>query len=189
MAPLLLAFLLGPHLRKNLRQSLILGEGSPMIFTESPISICLILFTLAILIIPMIKNMSGSSAGPREKGATTSNRRAAIDLRTLDFNSILTRPEFCEPIICDYNARGPINMQHEHLKTIEQRLLWLSHWMIYHANYIRPKEDGIKGWRASGVVRSLVSIMTALYSPHCARRTALPSNPTPSPVFLMPSSI
>nr|WP_278515606.1 tripartite tricarboxylate transporter permease [Brucella anthropi] len=57
MAPLLLAFLLGSLLEENLRQSLILGEGSPMIFTESPISICLILFTLAILIIPMIKNI------------------------------------------------------------------------------------------------------------------------------------
>ena len=30
------------------------------------------------------------------------------------------------------------------LKTIEQRLLWLSHWMVHHANHIRPKVDGIK---------------------------------------------
>ena len=30
------------------------------------------------------------------------------------------------------------------LKTIEQRLLWLSHWMIHNANHIRPKVDGIK---------------------------------------------
>jgi pyruvate dehydrogenase E1 component len=31
-----------------------------------------------------------------------------------------------------------------HLKTLEQRLLWLSLWMIHHANHVRPKVDGIK---------------------------------------------
>lgn len=37
------------------------------------------------------------------------------------------------------------------LKTVEQRLLWLSHWMIHSANHIRPKADGIKvgGQRAA----------------------------------------
>jgi hypothetical protein len=51
----------------------------------------------------------------------------------------------------------------DHLKTIEQRLLWLSHWMIHNANHIRPKVDGIKvgGHQASSA--SMVSIMTALY--------------------------
>ena len=50
----------------------------------------------------------------------------------------------------------------EDLKAIEQRLLWLSHWMIHHANHIRPKADGIKvgGHQASSA--SMVSIMTAL---------------------------
>ena len=54
-------------------------------------------------------------------------------------------------------------MSTEHLKTIEQRLLWLSHWMIHHANHVRPKVDGIKigGHQASSA--SMVSIMTALY--------------------------
>lgn len=51
----------------------------------------------------------------------------------------------------------------EMLKTIEQRLLWLSHWMIHNANHLRAKEDGIKigGHQASSA--SMVSIMTALY--------------------------
>ena len=31
----------------------------------------------------------------------------------------------------------------DQLKTIEQRLLWLSHWLIHNANHIRPKVDGI----------------------------------------------
>ena len=49
------------------------------------------------------------------------------------------------------------------LKIVEQRLLWLSHWMIHHANHVRPKVDGIKigGHQASSA--SMVSIMTALY--------------------------
>jgi len=54
-------------------------------------------------------------------------------------------------------------MTTSYLKTIEQRLLWLSHWMIHNANHIRPKVDGIKvgGHQASSA--SMVSIMTALY--------------------------
>ena len=53
-------------------------------------------------------------------------------------------------------------MGNAHLKTVEQRLLWLSHWMIHHANHIRPNPDGIKvgGHQASSA--SMGSIMTAL---------------------------
>ena len=56
------------------------------------------------------------------------------------------------------------------LKTVEQRLLWLSHWMIHQANHLRPKEDAIKvgGHQASSA--SLVSIMTALYFGASTRR-------------------
>lgn len=55
-----------------------------------------------------------------------------------------------------------MTIEAQHLKTIEQRLLWLSHWMIHNANHIRPKVDGIKvgGHQASSA--SMVSIMTAL---------------------------
>lgn len=74
-------------------------------------------------------------------------------------------------------------MQHEHLKTIEQRLLWLSHWMIHHANHIRPKEDGIKvgGHQASSA--SLVSIMTALYFSALRPQDRVAVKPHASPVF------
>jgi pyruvate dehydrogenase complex dehydrogenase (E1) component len=40
----------------------------------------------------------------------------------------------------------------QHLKTLEQRLLWLSHWMIHNANHIRPKGDGDQGRRAPGLI-------------------------------------
>ncbi|MEN0000205.1 MAG: 1-deoxy-D-xylulose-5-phosphate synthase N-terminal domain-containing protein [Pseudomonadota bacterium] len=70
-----------------------------------------------------------------------------------------------------------------HLKTIEQRLLWLSHWMIHHANHIRPKIDGIKigGHQASSA--SMVSIMTALYFSALRPEDRVAVKPHASPVF------
>ena len=70
-----------------------------------------------------------------------------------------------------------------HLKTIEQRLLWLSHWMVHNANHIRPKEDGIKvgGHQASSA--SMVSIMTALYFSALKPEDRVAVKPHASPVF------
>lgn len=70
-----------------------------------------------------------------------------------------------------------------HLKTVEQRLLWLSHWMIHHANHIRPKVDGIKigGHQASSA--SMVSIMTALYFSALRPEDRVAMKPHASPVF------
>jgi pyruvate dehydrogenase E1 component len=71
----------------------------------------------------------------------------------------------------------------DHLKTIEQRLLWLSHWMIHNANHIRPKVDGIKvgGHQASSA--SMVSIMTALYFSALRPEDRVAVKPHASPVF------
>lgn len=70
-----------------------------------------------------------------------------------------------------------------HLKTIEQRLLWLSHWMIHHANHIRPKVDGIKigGHQASSA--SMVSILTALYFHALRPEDRVAVKPHASPIF------
>ncbi|MCJ8332775.1 MAG: transketolase [Epibacterium sp.] len=70
-----------------------------------------------------------------------------------------------------------------HLKTIEQRLLWLSHWMIHNANHLRPKEDGIKigGHQASSA--SMVSIMTALYFSALRPQDRVAVKPHASPIF------
>ncbi|MFV1531093.1 MULTISPECIES: 1-deoxy-D-xylulose-5-phosphate synthase N-terminal domain-containing protein [unclassified Phaeobacter] len=71
----------------------------------------------------------------------------------------------------------------ETLKTIEQRLLWLSHWMIHNANHLRPKEDGIKvgGHQASSA--SMVSIMTALYFSALRPEDRVAVKPHASPIF------
>ncbi|CUH47184.1 Pyruvate dehydrogenase E1 component [Ruegeria atlantica] len=70
-----------------------------------------------------------------------------------------------------------------HLKTIERQLLWMSHWMIHHANHVRPKEDDIKvgGHQASSA--SMVSIMTALYFSALRPEDRVAVKPHASPVF------
>ncbi|MEA5162817.1 transketolase [Cereibacter johrii] len=69
------------------------------------------------------------------------------------------------------------------LKAIEQRLLWLSHWMIHHANHIRPKVDGIKvgGHQASSA--SMVSILTALYFSALRPEDRVAVKPHAGPLF------
>lgn len=74
-------------------------------------------------------------------------------------------------------------MTNPHLKTVEQRLLWLSHWMIHNANHIRPKADGIKvgGHQASSA--SMVSILTALYFTALRPQDRVAVKPHASPIF------
>ena len=75
------------------------------------------------------------------------------------------------------------NSNHNHLKTIEQRLLWLSHWMVHNANHIRLKADDIKvgGHQASSA--SMVSIMTALYFSVLKPEDRVAVKPHASPIF------
>jgi pyruvate dehydrogenase E1 component len=70
-----------------------------------------------------------------------------------------------------------------HLRIVEQRVLWLSHWMIHHANHIRPKMGGIKvgGHQASS--SSIVSIMTALYFSALRPEDRVAVKPHASPIF------
>jgi TctA family transporter len=57
-APLVLGFILGPMMEENLRRSLVLSRGDPMVFIEEPISAALLGATalaLGILILPQIR--------------------------------------------------------------------------------------------------------------------------------------
>ena len=69
------------------------------------------------------------------------------------------------------------------LRQIEQRLLWLSHWMIHHANHIRSSENTIKtgGHQASSA--SMVSILTALYFVILKNNDRVAVKPHASPIF------
>ena len=57
-APLLLGFVLGPMIEKNLRTALVLSKGDPKIFAERPISAAMLLISAALLLlitIPMVR--------------------------------------------------------------------------------------------------------------------------------------
>ena len=53
-APLLLGFVLGPMLEENLRRAMILGRGDPSVFVTRPISLTLLLLTVAVLVIVLL---------------------------------------------------------------------------------------------------------------------------------------
>ena len=49
------------------------------------------------------------------------------------------------------------------LAALEQKVLWLSTWMIHHANHVRPSRDGLKVGGHQASCASMVTLMTALY--------------------------
>lgn len=71
----------------------------------------------------------------------------------------------------------------EMLQAIERRVLWLSTYMIHHANKIRPNPDGLKvgGHQASS--SSVVSLATALYFHFLSPQDHVAFKPHASPVF------
>ncbi|GBF25415.1 pyruvate dehydrogenase E1 component [bacterium MnTg02] len=69
------------------------------------------------------------------------------------------------------------------LKALESKVLWLSTYMIHHANYLREKTDGLKvgGHQASSA--SLATMMTALYFHILKPEDRVAVKPHASPVF------
>ncbi len=69
------------------------------------------------------------------------------------------------------------------LRALEKRVLWLSSWMIHHANQLRPKRDGLKvgGHQASSA--SSVSLMTALFFDILKPEDRVAVKPHASPIF------
>ncbi|MEI5682213.1 transketolase [Mesorhizobium sp. CCNWLW179-1] len=69
------------------------------------------------------------------------------------------------------------------LAELERKVLWLSSWMIHHANHVRPNDDGLKvgGHQASSA--SLATIMTALYFSVLKPQDRVAVKPHASPVF------
>jgi pyruvate dehydrogenase E1 component len=69
------------------------------------------------------------------------------------------------------------------LTELERKVLWLSAWMIHHANHVRPNRDGLKvgGHQASSA--SIVTIMTALYLGVLRPEDRVAVKPHASPVF------
>jgi pyruvate dehydrogenase E1 component len=69
------------------------------------------------------------------------------------------------------------------LHAIERKLLWLSAWMIHHANHIRPNRDGLKVGGHQASCASVISIMTALYCEILRPQDRVAVKPHAGPVF------
>ncbi|GGE31471.1 pyruvate dehydrogenase E1 component [Agaricicola taiwanensis] len=69
------------------------------------------------------------------------------------------------------------------LVELERKVLWLSTWMIHHANHLRPNGDGMKvgGHQASSA--SLAAIMTALYFAVLKPEDRVAVKPHAGPIF------
>jgi pyruvate dehydrogenase E1 component len=57
----------------------------------------------------------------------------------------------------------PVTTDIEALKTLDERLRWLSAWTIHHANHIRENADGLKVGGHQASCSSMTAIMAALY--------------------------
>jgi pyruvate dehydrogenase E1 component len=57
----------------------------------------------------------------------------------------------------------PVTTDIEALKTLDERLRWLSAWTIHHANHIRENADGLKVRGHQASCASMTAIMAALY--------------------------
>ena len=69
------------------------------------------------------------------------------------------------------------------MHAIERKLLWLSAWMIHHANHVRPNRDGLKVGGHQASCASVISIMTALYFEILKPQDRLAVKPHAGPVF------
>lgn len=69
------------------------------------------------------------------------------------------------------------------LTAIEQKLLWLSSWMIHNANHIRPNPTGEKIGGHQASCASVTSIMTALYFDSLRPQDRVAIKPHASPVL------
>jgi pyruvate dehydrogenase E1 component len=76
---------------------------------------------------------------------------------------------------------GPTNL--DLLAELERKVLWLSTWMIHHANHIRQADDGVKvgGHQASSA--SLATVLTSLYFSALRSEDRVAVKPHASPIF------
>ncbi|MDF2116628.1 tripartite tricarboxylate transporter permease [Roseiarcaceae bacterium H3SJ34-1] len=68
-APMILGFLLGPLMEENLRRSLVLSRGDPMIFIQRPISLTLLICAGLVLLMIVLPNVRKSREIAFQEGA------------------------------------------------------------------------------------------------------------------------
>ena len=84
-------------------------------------------------------------------------------------------PDAPGPDAADANIR--------YLRALEQKVLWLSVWMIHHANHLRPSRDGLKVGGHQASCASVTTLMTALYFDALRPADRVAVKPHASPVF------
>src|SRR5690348_4357526 len=87
------------------------------------------------------------------------------------------------PIVSTAAARTATRTRLHVLKQLEKKLLWLSSWMIHHANHIRPNRDGLKVGGHQASCASVISIMAALYFDIARPQDRIAVKPHAGPVF------
>jgi len=88
-------------------------------------------------------------------------------------------PMTAERTILKDAASPRLHMLHQ----LERKLLWLSAWMVHHANHIRPNRDGLKVGGHQASCASAVSIMAALYFEILRPQDRVAVKPHAGPVF------
>lgn len=68
-APVLLGFILGPLMEENLRRSLVIARGDPLVFLDRPISLALLSISALLLLLPLIKSITNMRNGLRAKAS------------------------------------------------------------------------------------------------------------------------
>ncbi len=63
VAPLAFGLILGPILEENLRRSLIISDGSWLVFIERPIALTMLLLSVGALCYPLVRALIAFSAG------------------------------------------------------------------------------------------------------------------------------
>ena len=78
---------------------------------------------------------------------------------------------------------APITPDHDALRAIERRVLWLATSIVHHANRVRPNPSGVKvgGHQASSA--SMATIMTSLWFRHLTALDRVSVKPHASPVL------
>jgi TctA family transporter len=56
-APFILGFVLGPLMEENLRRAMVISGGDPSIFVTSPLSLCLLLATLGLIVVMVVPRL------------------------------------------------------------------------------------------------------------------------------------
>jgi len=80
-------------------------------------------------------------------------------------------------------AHDPPGLSSPELELVQDRLLWLSCWMIHNANHLRHRVDGLKVGGHQASCASMVTIMTALYGHALRPQDRVAVKPHAGPVF------